>query len=113
MRPNICEKTGIAKQYTNHSLRARAVHILDEAEFAGPHIMSITGHKSESSLKTYTGYTSERALRDKSNTISSNLRPTSTTDNKENVDQNVEFLLNSNDVNSESTDFDDNIADFF
>ena len=77
MRPNICEKTGIAKQYTNHSLRATAVHILDEAEFAGPQIMLITGHKSESSLKTYTGYTSERAMRDKSNTISSNLRPTS------------------------------------
>jgi hypothetical protein len=62
--------------------------------------MSITGHKSESSLKTYTGYTSDRVLRDMSNTISSNLRETSTTENKE------------NDLNREIPDFDDNITDF-
>jgi archaellum component FlaC len=88
------------KNYTNHSFRATAVYILDDAEFAGRHIMSITGHKSESSLKTYTGYTSDRALRDMSNTISSNLRETSTTENKE------------NDLKSEIPDFDDNITDF-
>ena len=122
MMSDIYEKAGIAKQCTNHSLRATAVHILDEAEFAGRHmyryIMSIIGHKSESSLKTYTSCTSERALRDMSNTINSNLRPTSsgsTTENKENVvvDQNVESLFNPNEINSELTDFDDNnIADF-
>ena len=61
----------------SNTLIIPSVQQLDEAEFAGPQIMSITGHKSESSLKTYTGYTSERAMRDKSNTISSNLRPTS------------------------------------
>ena len=44
--------------------------------------MSFTGHKSEASLKTYTGYTSDRVLRDMSNTISSNLRETSTTEKK-------------------------------
>jgi site-specific recombinase XerD len=44
MMSDIYEKAGIAKQCTNHSLRATAVHILDEAEFAGPQIMSITGH---------------------------------------------------------------------
>ena len=97
MVPDICEKAGILRKYTNHSLRATAVHILDEAEFAGRHIMSITGHKSESSLKTYTGYTSDRALRDMSNTISSNLRET---ENKE------------NDLNSEIPEFDDNFTDF-
>ena len=62
--------------------------------------MSITGQKSESSLKHYTGYTSDRALRAMSNTISGNLRETSTTENKE------------NDLNSEIPDFDDNITDF-
>ena len=86
MVPDICEKAGI--------------HILDEAEFACRHNMSITGHKSESSLKAYTVYTSDRVLRDMSNIISSNLRETSTTENKE------------NDLNSEIPDFDDNITDF-
>jgi hypothetical protein len=38
MMSDIYEKAGIAKQCTNHSLRATAVHILDEAEFAGRHM---------------------------------------------------------------------------
>ena len=40
--------------YTNHSLRATTVHLLDVARFPDRHIMSVTGHKAESSLKTYT-----------------------------------------------------------
>ncbi|CAC5390986.1 unnamed protein product [Mytilus coruscus] len=45
--------------YTNHSLRATTVHVLDVAQFQNRHIMSLTGHISENSLKTYTGQTSE------------------------------------------------------
>jgi hypothetical protein len=37
-------------------------------------------------------------------------QPLYTTDNKKNVDQNLESLLNTNDVNCESTDFDDNTS---
>lgn len=74
MMPAICDKAGIEKRYTNHSLRATAVHVLDVAEFAGRHIMSVTGHKSENSLKTYTGYTSDKALQKMSNVISESLR---------------------------------------
>ncbi|CAC5386053.1 unnamed protein product [Mytilus coruscus] len=62
MMPALCEKAGLVKRYTNHSLRATTVHVLNEADFAGRHIMSVTGHKSENSLKTYTGFTSDRTL---------------------------------------------------
>lgn len=47
----ICEKAGVEIRYTNHSLPATTVHVLDVAELAGRHIMSVTGHKSEHSLK--------------------------------------------------------------
>lgn len=37
--------------------------------------MSVTGHKSEQSLKTYSGYTGKNIKRQMSDTISSTLRP--------------------------------------
>ena len=41
----------------NNSLRATTVNILDSNKFYGRHITSFTDHMSESTLKTYTGYT--------------------------------------------------------
>ncbi|VDI67112.1 Hypothetical predicted protein [Mytilus galloprovincialis] len=95
MMPAICEKAGLGKRYTNHSLRATTVHVLDEADFAGRHIMSVTGHKSENSLKTYTGFTSDRALHNMSNVISESLRTdaTSTTSTAAVPDRNVEDMF--------------------
>jgi hypothetical protein len=43
----------LSHEYTNHSCRATTVHVLDEAQVPSRHIMSVTGHKFESSLKTY------------------------------------------------------------
>lgn len=57
MMPAISTNARLSQRYTNHSLRATTVHKLDSNDFSGRHITSITGHKSESSLKTYTGYT--------------------------------------------------------
>jgi hypothetical protein len=36
--------------YTNHSIRATTVHVLDSAEIPSHHIMAVAGHKAESSL---------------------------------------------------------------
>ncbi|XP_045176600.2 uncharacterized protein LOC123537103 [Mercenaria mercenaria] len=69
MMPTISSKAGLSKRYTNHSLRT----ILDSNEFASRHITSVTGHKAESSLKTYTGYTSPNIKRKMSDTISESL----------------------------------------
>lgn len=49
----IAEKAGCTRKYTNHSLRATTCTLLDEAGFPNRHIMSVTGHRSESSLKHY------------------------------------------------------------
>ncbi|CAG2243519.1 unnamed protein product [Mytilus edulis] len=51
----ISKAANLSREYTNHSCRATTVHILDEAQIPSRHIMSVTGHKSEASLKTYSG----------------------------------------------------------
>jgi hypothetical protein len=70
MMTELSQKAGLSRKYTNHSLRATSVHLLDAAQFPSRHIMSVTGHKAETSLKTYTGYTSENTKRSMSEAIS-------------------------------------------
>jgi hypothetical protein len=73
--PKLSEKDGLSLRYTNHSLRATSVNILDNVgNFASRHIMTVTGHKSEASLKTYSGYTGESIKRKMSDTLSDSLR---------------------------------------
>ena len=53
MMPNLSEKAVLSRRYTNHSLRATSVNVLDNiGNFASRHIMTVMGHKSENSLKT-------------------------------------------------------------
>ena len=66
----VTRAANLSKKYINHSCRATTVHVLDEAEFPSRHIMSITGHKSETSLKTYSGKTSENTKKRMSKVIS-------------------------------------------
>ena len=50
---NISIEANTSKPYTNHCIRATAITTLDEHGFEARHIMSVSGHKSESSLKHY------------------------------------------------------------
>ena len=71
----ISTKAGLSQRYTNHSLRATTMHILYRNELSGRHITSITVHKSESSLKIYTGYTAPNIKQKMSETTSNTLKP--------------------------------------
>ena len=41
------------KEYTNHSIRSTCITNLDKSVFEGRHITSLSGHKSESTIKDY------------------------------------------------------------
>jgi hypothetical protein len=86
----------LSREYTNHSCRATTVHVLDEAQVPRRHIMSVTGQKSESSLKTYTGKICEKNKMFMSETISEKtLGKSSNTSNiseHDSLPDNIDFL---------------------
>ena len=67
----------LSQKYTNHSLRATSVHILDATQIPTRHIMSVTGNKAETCLKTYTGHTNNKTKKPMSNIITKSTRAVS------------------------------------
>ena len=59
--------------YKNHSVRATSITLMDEAGIAGRHIMSVSGHQSETSLKSYSHHVSNTKKREISDTLSAAL----------------------------------------
>jgi hypothetical protein len=53
MMLKISEQAHLSKMYTNHCVRATCITLLDRNGFESRHIMGISKHKSESSLKHY------------------------------------------------------------
>ena len=49
----ISREAKLSKCYTNHSIRAMAVTILDKSGFEARHIMAVSGHRNESSIRSY------------------------------------------------------------
>lgn len=71
--PELSKAAKLSQMYTNHSLRATTVHVLDSAQIPSRHIMTVTGHKAETSLKTYSGKTDESTKRRMSEIINKKL----------------------------------------
>ena len=53
MMSSVSKAVKLSKKYTNHSIRATFVTILDSCDFDARHIMSISKHKNESSIRSY------------------------------------------------------------
>lgn len=49
----ISKELKLSQKYTNQCIRATAVSLLDECNFEARHIMPVLGHKSESSIRSY------------------------------------------------------------
>ena len=49
----LSKEAKLSVEYTNHSIRATTITVLDRNGYEARHIMSVSGHKSESSLKSY------------------------------------------------------------
>ena len=47
----------LSKEYTNHSIRATSITILDTKGFEARHIMSVSGHRQESNICSYASKT--------------------------------------------------------
>ena len=66
---DISRAVDLSKQCTNNSIRAIAVTVLDHSNFEARHIMGVTGHKSEASIRSYSRRLSENKQREISETL--------------------------------------------
>ena len=46
----LSRRARLSREYTNHSIRATSVTILDNSGFEARHIMCVSGHRQESSI---------------------------------------------------------------
>ena len=53
MMKGISQDANLSVLYTNHSIRATTVTISDESEVESRHILSVSGHRSDSSIRSY------------------------------------------------------------
>jgi len=74
MMTNISKWRKLSKIYSNHSKRATSITIMDECGIASRHIMKVSGHKSETFLKSYTQNISVTKKKEISATLSRSLR---------------------------------------
>ena len=53
MMKEMSEAAGLSKKYTNHSVRATAITLWSNAGLSNRHIMAISSHQNEQSLRSY------------------------------------------------------------
>lgn len=61
------------KTLTNHCIRSTCITILDNKGFEARHIMSVSGHKREESIKSYATKVSETKKREMSDALASEI----------------------------------------
>ena len=64
-------EAGLSRVYTNHCLRATGVTTLDKQGFEARHIMKVSGHKSETSIRSYSDLVDENKKKEMSLALSS------------------------------------------
>ena len=63
MMKELSKLSSLSKIYTNHSVRATAITLWSDAQVPSRHIMAISGHRSEASLRNYNARPSSEQLR--------------------------------------------------
>lgn len=71
MMADLSKLAKLSTQYTNHCIRATTITALDEAGFEARHIITVSGHRNEASIKSYSRDTSTTQKRKISETLSS------------------------------------------
>jgi hypothetical protein len=75
MMAAISKDAGLSAIYTNHCIRATCITLLDESGYEGRHIIGISKHKSETSLKHYATHLSESKKHEMSNALVNKILP--------------------------------------
>ena len=70
---NLSIKAELSKIYTNHCIRATVITKLNEKGFEARDIMATTGHKSESSIRSYATKCPEKKRREVSDALASTI----------------------------------------
>jgi hypothetical protein len=70
---NISDVGKLSSVYKNHSVRATSITVMDTGGISGRHIIKVSGHKTEASLKSYSHHVCDRKKREISDTLSSAL----------------------------------------
>ena len=84
----LTKDANLSKAYTNHCVRSTCITVLDKENFEARHIMTVSGHKREESIKSYSTVTSDPKKREMSNALASALvTKTPETPKKELIDQ--------------------------
>ena len=53
MMATLSAKYSLSKRYTNHCVRVTSLELMDDDQIPGRHIIRVSGHKSEASIKSY------------------------------------------------------------
>ena len=70
MMRDISKAAALSQIYTNHSVRATAITLWSDAQISSRHIMNISGHRNEESIKHYNTRPSSSQLRQCSDVLS-------------------------------------------
>ena len=74
---DICKSSKLSKSYTPHCLGATAIQAMNDRGFSSRHIMFMSGHRCEASLKSYSRNPSAQQKKALSSTLSKVIKPDS------------------------------------
>ncbi|XP_062593498.1 uncharacterized protein LOC134254976 [Saccostrea cucullata] len=75
---NLSAEAKLSKRYTNHCIRATSISTLDHQGIEARHIMSVSGHKNETSIKSYSSKLSDQKKREMSDILGKNIHSSKT-----------------------------------
>jgi len=70
MMTDLSSNAGLSQVYTNHCIRATTITALSNAGFEARHIMTVSGHRNEASVRSYVKDTTSDQKRSMSATLS-------------------------------------------
>ena len=75
MMTDISKLSGLSRIYSNHSIRATCITLLDDSGIEARHIMRVSGHRNEVSIRSYASRLDDKKKRQISDCISDAIAP--------------------------------------